>query len=413
MSKKKSTRFRLIDAAVILFCIAGFFLSGAAFWNEYNRTMSKLNEEPIGTITYKKRTVQRKFLERLAWDRLRQESTVYNGDTIRTIEVSETAITFKDLKTRLMLGENTLIQIFYSEEHGVMVDFSGKSMAVDSGDSPLRVRVKNGSSRIIIEGEANLYRDEEGFSLSVISGSAVYDGEYLAQGDIFTFDTEGTRIEKLSDAPPSSVPELAVETPVASIPEPVAEAAVVRPSSAAVRPPRVVAPSPVEVTPPPVAEPSVEEPLVEETPPSVQPTARPIIDDAVVWQGNGHRYLVVNRQMNWDNADIYARNNGGYLATITSKEEQKFILELLSKDGNVNYFWIGGYLERKSWRWVTGERFGYTNWAEYQPDNFRSAQDKIAVLRVSQYWGGFPGEWDDEENSFQGFIIEWYAQETE
>ncbi|MDR1868412.1 MAG: hypothetical protein LBQ82_00330, partial [Treponema sp.] len=135
MQKKKSTSSRLIDAAVILFCIAGFFLSGAAFWNEYDRTMSKLNEEPIGTITYKKRTVQRKFLERLAWDRLRQESTVYNGDTIRTIEVSETAITFKDLKTRLVLGENTLIQIFYSEEHGVMVDFSGKSMAVDSGDS--------------------------------------------------------------------------------------------------------------------------------------------------------------------------------------------------------------------------------------------------------------------------------------
>ena len=412
MSKKKSTRFRLIDAAVILFCIAGFFLSGAAFWNEYNRTMSKLNEEPIGTITYKKRTVQRKFLERLAWDRLRQESTVYNGDTIRTIEVSETAITFKDLKTRLVLGENTLIQIFYSEEHGVMVDFSGKSMAVDSGDSSLRVRVKNGSSRIIIEGEANLYRDEEGFSLSVISGSAVYDGEYLTQGDIFTFDAEGTRIEKLSDAPPSSAPELAVETPIAPIPEPVAEAAVVRPPPA-VRPPRVVAPPPVAEPPIEVTPPPVEEPPVEETPPSVQPTARPIIDDAVVWQGNGHRYLVVNRQMNWDNADIYARNNGGYLATITSKEEQGFILELISKDGNVNYFWIGGYLERKSWRWVTGERFGYTNWAVDQPDNFRNAQERIAIMRVRQFWGGNPGQWDDEENSSQGFIIEWDAQEAE
>ena len=191
MRKKKSTKFKLIDAAIILLCIAGSFFSGAAFWKEYDRTLSKLNEDPIGTITFKKRTVQRKFLERVAWDRLRQESPIYNGDTIRTIEVSEAVITFKDITTRLMLNESTLIQIFYSDKDGARVDFSGGNLAVDSGTKS--VKVTSGSSQIIIDGQANLYKGDEGFSLSVTDGEVNYDGENLNRGDIYALDSNGIR----------------------------------------------------------------------------------------------------------------------------------------------------------------------------------------------------------------------------
>ena len=50
---------------------------------------SKLNEQPIATITLKYKTAPRKFMDRVVWDRLRQDSPVYNGDTIHTATLSE------------------------------------------------------------------------------------------------------------------------------------------------------------------------------------------------------------------------------------------------------------------------------------------------------------------------------------
>ena len=78
---QKKTKSRLVDVLVIIICLAGSALSVWQFWNELNRSLEKLNEEPIATITFKYNTAQRKFSDNLVWDRLRQNSPVYNGDT--------------------------------------------------------------------------------------------------------------------------------------------------------------------------------------------------------------------------------------------------------------------------------------------------------------------------------------------
>jgi len=595
MPKKKSTRFRLIDAVIIVFCIAGSVSSGMAFWNEYDRTLSKLNEEPIGTITYKKRTVQRKFLEHVIWDRLKQESPVYNGDTIRTIELSEVVITFKDITTRLMLNENTLIQIYYTDEFGAKVDFSGGNMAVDSGTKS--VMITSGSSQIIIEGKANLDKGNEGFSLSVTDGTVTYDGENLNTGDIYTLDSSGTRtttpaiaitsfgslarvlaspgervpvtfswnaihfnpgttvivevaldrnfgriversqtagtslsllleggaywwrtfptddgsepvngihpggtLEVMISSPPalltpaqqaelfsnenhdsafswtsssgasaylfeiSSNPDMSgaffarnvqgtsivvpgldtgsyfwrvsplfpdwiigslppsqtgsfaitnsrpiLAAPPSETPEQAAEV----PEQAATTPePASVALEQAAATLPPDATP---EPVAVEPPPPEQPSAP---DDTVVWQENGHRYLVVNQSMVQNEAEIYAKSKGGYLATITSRAEQEFIVDLFLKHGNRNNYWLGGYREGKDWKWVTGEPFDYTNWLPSQPDNYLGKEDKLSIVRIvhaeARQAGGKQGQWNDNSNNNfswgnYGCIIEWDA----
>ncbi|MCL2245297.1 MAG: hypothetical protein FWC03_12665, partial [Treponema sp.] len=190
MQKKRSSRFKAVDLAVIVLCLAGSIVSGTAFWQEYNRTLTKLNEEPVGTIVFKKRTAERKFIDRVVWDRLRETAPVYNGDTIRTIEFSEAVLTFRDEVTYLTLNENTLIQIFYSDTDGARIDFSGGRMEVSS---PKTVTVTSGASEIKIEGQANLNLNENGFSLSVIQGEAVFDGEVIETGSIFALDPEGHR----------------------------------------------------------------------------------------------------------------------------------------------------------------------------------------------------------------------------
>jgi len=191
MPKKRSSRFKAVDLAVILFCLAGSIASGSAFWQEYNRTLTKLNEEPVGTIIFKKRTAERKFIDRVVWDRLREDAPVYNGDTIRTIEFSEAVLTFKDQVTFLTLNENTLIQIFYSDTDGARIDFSGGRMEVESVNT---VVITSGTSEIIVDGHANLNMSRDsGFSISVVEGEAVFDGEKVETGNILAIDAGGQR----------------------------------------------------------------------------------------------------------------------------------------------------------------------------------------------------------------------------
>ena len=189
MRKKKNTPFRAFDLVIVLLCCAGAITSGVLFWKEYNRTLTKLNEEPIGTIVFKKRTAQRKFSDRVVWDTLKQESPVYNGDTIRTIDQSEASITFRDQVTTLTLIENTLIQIFFNDQQGARIDFSTGSVEVFSGVKS--VAITTGTSSIVVEGAVSLNKDDESLGVSVLEGQINIDGKELAEGGILALDSGG------------------------------------------------------------------------------------------------------------------------------------------------------------------------------------------------------------------------------
>lgn len=194
MQKKKNIKFKLIDLIIILLCIAGSLVSAKSFWQEYTRTLTKLNEAPVGTVTFKKRTAQRKFIDRIVWDMLKQASGVYNGDTLRTIELSEAVISFRDEVTNVTMNENTLIQIFYNDTDGARINFSGGNLEVNSGNTS--VTIISGSSEIIVAGQANLDKRDEGFFLSVLEGEAVFDGEIIETDNILIINEQGERNEK-------------------------------------------------------------------------------------------------------------------------------------------------------------------------------------------------------------------------
>jgi hypothetical protein len=192
MRKKKNTKSRAVDLLLILLCFAGTGVSGIAFWREYNRTLVKLNEEPVGSIVFKNRTAHRKIENRVAWDRLKQESPVYNGDTIRTAEASEAFITFEDELTKINLYENTLIQIFY-DSRGARIDFFGGKFDVNSGGRS--VFISNGAFTIEVESgsQASFNRGGDSFSLAMLNGHAKFDdGTELESGGIVSFLNDGT-----------------------------------------------------------------------------------------------------------------------------------------------------------------------------------------------------------------------------
>jgi hypothetical protein len=125
--------------------------------------------------------------------------------------------------------------------------------------------------------------------------------------------------------------------------------------------------------------------------------------------GNGHLYEAVSvpEAITWTAASQAAEAAGGYLATITSQEENDFVFNLVDDEiywhwnGNAGEGpWLGGYqLDGASepdggWVWVTGEPLSYTNWDVVQPNNKYINENRI------HFFGGDVGQtpvatWND------------------
>ena len=137
--------------------------------------------------------------------------------------------------------------------------------------------------------------------------------------------------------------------------------------------------------------------------------------------GNGHFYeaISVPEQLLWDDAKTAAELKGGYLATITSAEENEFIFTLIDDPifltvggSNAQGPWLGGFQPAGSpepagnWQWVTGESFTYTSWAQYEPSNAGMGEDKLSFNSFTPNTRA--SNWNDvPSDSLQfGYVIE-------
>jgi hypothetical protein len=85
--------------------------------------------------------------------------------------------------------------------------------------------------------------------------------------------------------------------------------------------------------------------------------------------GNDHYYELVDTGgfVAWLDAQAAAQAAGGYLATITSAEENSFIALLTG--GLESYIGAHDQNTEGAFEWVTGEAFGFTNWAFNEPND--------------------------------------------
>lgn len=110
-------------------------------------------------------------------------------------------------------------------------------------------------------------------------------------------------------------------------------------------------------------------------------------------EGDTHYYEVVrvdSMNVSWVQAALLAQAEGGYLASLTSSEENAFVFDLVDDD---KYFWefpddytsnshyrikIGPFLggvrvsdtedSMAGWQWLTGEEWTYSNWVQNLDD---------------------------------------------
>ncbi|KAA5539958.1 T9SS type A sorting domain-containing protein [Adhaeribacter rhizoryzae] len=134
--------------------------------------------------------------------------------------------------------------------------------------------------------------------------------------------------------------------------------------------------------------------------------------------GEEHYYEVIqlNAQLSWQDAmaQVGARSyNGqkGYLATVTSAEENQFIRQKLEKSALGSSAWLGASdaAEEGTWRWITGPEAGtplnYSYWAPSAPNN--AGEEDYLTMNLA-------GQWQDvnkEENAAAGNPVNLYVVE--
>lgn len=143
--------------------------------------------------------------------------------------------------------------------------------------------------------------------------------------------------------------------------------------------------------------------------------------EPVFFAGTGHYYEAVKAPsgVTRHQAGLAAAAKGGYLASITSEEENAFVFSLVNDISfftNLSNFgdrlgpWLGGISTASGWQWNTGEPFTYSKWKPGQPDAYAGFYQYLLFYdgaNVGPNWGDHPGSHVDGFELPKGYIIEY------
>ncbi|MCK5849914.1 MAG: hypothetical protein KAH23_03285 [Kiritimatiellae bacterium] len=121
-------------------------------------------------------------------------------------------------------------------------------------------------------------------------------------------------------------------------------------------------------------------------------------ESAVAFQG--HHYLVFPLEMSWNDAEDFCASRGGHLVTITSKEENDFVLKITRKAG-WGSFLVGYRMVARKPQWVTDEQ-----WKTERYQNPHSMYRKYGFMDTRY------GRWTTCDDDLKFFVIEWDEEEV-
>ncbi|MBP5401693.1 MAG: hypothetical protein J6Y36_00895 [Treponema sp.] len=192
---QKKTKLQLADVLFVLTCLIGSTISIWCFEQSLNRVLTK-NEKPIAKISYKEKIAQRQFLDEIMWDRLRENSVIYEGDLISTMPGAVATVLFLETNDEFTLNENTLVRIHVRDDGSKGIDLEQGNISANSIDGEFSI--KAGSSVITLDRGSSLNAgmgQNKSFSIQVRNGNATYfDGEgniQIGDGNGITVDEDG------------------------------------------------------------------------------------------------------------------------------------------------------------------------------------------------------------------------------
>lgn len=143
----------------------------------------------------------------------------------------------------------------------------------------------------------------------------------------------------------------------------------------------------------------------------IQENSEISVDEGAV-SYNGHSYKVYTDEADtWEEALEFCNSMGGYMAVISSAEENTVLFQLMEAAGSENaYFGFTDREEEGYWSWCNEERITYTNWHSGEPNSENSGEDYAMF-----YYKYKDGTWNDGDfgrhtvGSGKTFICEWDA----
>ncbi|MCF0241721.1 MAG: hypothetical protein HUK25_03735, partial [Treponema sp.] len=147
MKKKRNTKStsKLITVLISIFCVIGMGVSLTLFINDFYKSETREDEEPIGVVLRKTRSVSRKFSDGSTWYALNEASPIYSGDWIRTGGSSELDLTWiiGDPVTgqTIPIPEDTTFLVLLGDDNNLLMDLKSGTLSV----SDERISVKAGN----------------------------------------------------------------------------------------------------------------------------------------------------------------------------------------------------------------------------------------------------------------------------
>ena len=157
-----------VSAAVLLGAAGLMYL----FVTDLDAVSMRTGEKELGSVVFKKLTATRKAPGGLGWERMRNNSPVYDADTLRTAGFSEASVFFDD-GTSLDMLENSMLRLDFGGKAKNLEFLSGE-ISVGSSAKATSYTISGTAGKISVEkgSKASFSREADTLSVDVSRGSA-------------------------------------------------------------------------------------------------------------------------------------------------------------------------------------------------------------------------------------------------
>lgn len=159
-------------------------------------------EPTIGVITFKNKTVLRKYNDAVVWDLIESRTEVKNRDTIRTEGLSDAILTLND-GTKINISENSMILLDISDKN-ININFAYGSFEAAreaSSSGEIKMNITAGDKTVeVSKGDIKLDKTKTELNIKVDQGEAKLTSngkeETIGKDQIANVSESGVKVAK-------------------------------------------------------------------------------------------------------------------------------------------------------------------------------------------------------------------------
>ncbi|TGL90405.1 iron dicitrate transport regulator FecR [Leptospira congkakensis] len=190
------TRF-VVSSLVLLILVFSYLL-----YRNLNNRFYDTTSPTIGVITFKNKTVLRKYNDAVVWDLIESKTEVKNRDTIRTEGLSDAILTLND-GTKINISENSMILLDISDKN-ININFAyGSFEAAREGtvSGDIKMNITAGDKTVqVASGDVKLDKTKSELNIKVDQGEAKLTSngkeETIAKDQIANVTESGVKVGK-------------------------------------------------------------------------------------------------------------------------------------------------------------------------------------------------------------------------